>query len=229
MHNGCTRLFWKLTGEINVAQGKLDKASRRYSGVLLSPFSLPEEKTQAQYCLAEIQYFQGNFDSASSILQKIALALSDDESNDALLLLHFIKENQAGYGNALKEYAHAALLERQKKFSEAIPVLTSIIQALPMRLSSKTRLSERRNSPLFSARTTMLLPRTKNFFPIIRRAFFATKRSLASARVYQFQLKDKDKAIHAYEELLASYPNSLFIEQSRKRIREFAGGRSVGA
>jgi outer membrane protein assembly factor BamD (BamD/ComL family) len=36
-------------------------------------------------------------------------------------------------------------------------------------------------------------------------------------------LKDKEKAIHAYEELLTLYPNSLLIEQARKRIRELRG------
>ncbi len=211
------------TGEINVAQGKLDKASRRYSGVLLSPFSLPEEKTHARYRLAEIQYFQSNFDSASSMLQEIALALSDDESNDALLLLHFIKENQAGYGGALKEYARAALLERQKKFSEAIPVLTSIVQGFADAPLVESALIRKAELSVVLGQNNDALASYQKLLSDYPKSIFRDKAQFGIGSIYQFQLKDKDKAIRAYEELLASYPNSLLIEQSRKRIRELRG------
>ena len=211
------------TGEINVAQWKLDKASRRYSGVLLSPFSLPEEKTHARYRLAEIQYFQSNFDSASSMLQEIALALSDDESNDALLLLHFIKENQAGYGGALKEYARAALLERQKKFSEAIPVLTSIVQGFADAPLVESALIRKAELSVVLGQNNDALASYQKLLSDYPKSIFRDKAQFGIGSIYQFQLKDKDKAIRAYEELLASYPNSLLIEQSRKRIRELRG------
>jgi tetratricopeptide (TPR) repeat protein len=211
------------TGEINVAQGKLDKASRRYAGVLSSPFSLPEEKTHARYCLAEIQYFQGNFDSASSILQEIALALSDDESNDALLLLHFIKENQAGYGGALKEYSRAVLLERQKKISEAIPVLTSIVQGFADAPLVESALIKKAELSVVLGQNNDALASYQKLLSDYSKSIFRDKAQFGIGEIYQFQFKDKDKAIHAYEELLALYPNSLLIEQSRKRIRELRG------
>ena len=211
------------TGEITVAQGKLDKASHRYSSVLLSPFALPEEKTHARYCLGEIQYFQGNFDSASSILQQIALALSDDESNDALLLLHFIKENQAGFGSALKEYASAALLERQKKFSEAIPLLTSIVQAFANAPLVDDALIKKAELSVVVGQKNEALAAYQKLLSDYPKSILRDKAQFGIGEVYQFQLKEKDKAIHAYEELLASYPNSLLIEQARKRIRELRG------
>ncbi len=211
------------TGEINVAQGKLEKAAHRYSGVLLSPFSLPEEKTQARYCLAEIQYFQGNFDSASSILQEIAKALSDDESNDAILLLHFIKENQAGYRDALKEYARAALLERQKKFSEAIPVLTSIVQVFADAPLVENALIKKGELSVVVGQNSEALASYQKLLSDYPKSILRDRAQFGIGELFQFQLKDKEKAIHAYEELLASYPNSLLIEQARKRIRELRG------
>jgi len=211
------------TGEIAVAQGKLDKASHRYSSVLLSPFALPEEKTEARYCLAEIQYFQGNFDSASSILLEIAQALSDDESNDALLLLHFMKENQAGYSDALKEYAHAALLERQKRFSEAIPVLASIVQAFADAPCVDNALIKKAELSIVVGKSNEALAAYQKLLSDYPKSIFRDKAQFGIGEVYQFQLKDKEKAIHAYEELLTLYPNSLLIEQARKRIRELRG------
>jgi tetratricopeptide (TPR) repeat protein len=211
------------TGEINIAQGKLDKAAHRYSSVLLSPFALPEEKTHARYCLAEIQYFQCSFDSASSILQEIAQALSDDESNDALLLLHFIKENQAGFSDALKEYARAALLERQKKFSEAISVLASIVQAFADAPLVENALIKKAELSVIVGQNNEALASYQKLLSDYPKSIFRDKAQFGIGEVYQFQLKDKEKAIHAYEELLASYPNSLLIEQARKRIRELRG------
>ena len=211
------------TGEITVAQGKLDEASHRYSSILLSPFALPEEKTQARYCLAEIQYFQGNFDSASSILQEIAQVLSDDEANDALLLLHFIKENQAGYTGALREYARAALLERQKKFSEAIPVLSSLVQAFADAPLVENALIKKAELSVVVGQNNEALTSYQKLLSDCPKSIFRDRAQFGIGEVYQFQLKDKEKAIHAYEELLASYPNSLLIEQARKRIRELRG------
>ncbi|MGA7160318.1 MAG: tetratricopeptide repeat protein [Bacteroidota bacterium] len=211
------------TGEINVVQGKLDKAAYRYSEILSSENALPEEKTRARFHLAEIQYFQCNFDSASKILDGIAQALADDESNDALLLLHFIRENRSGYVDALKEYSRASLLERQKKFSEAIPVLASIVQAFPdapladNALIKKAKLSTAigQNSDALSSYQKLL-----NDYP---KSILRDKAQFGIGDVYQFQLKEKEKAIQAYEELLAFYPNSLLVEQARKRIRELRG------
>ena len=41
--------------------------------------------------------------------------------------------------------------------------------------------------------------------------------------VYESRLKDKKKAIEAYEAVLANYPASLFVEEARKRIRILRG------
>ena len=211
------------TGEINVAEGKLEKAAHRYSSAMSSPFALPEEKTQAQFHLAEIQYFECRFDSASSILREIAQTLSDDESNDAILLLHFIKENQAGYADALKEYARAALLERQMKFSEAIPVLTSIVQAFADAPLVENALIKKAELSVVVGQNNEALAAYQKLLSDYPKSILRDKAQFGIGEVYQFQLKEKDKAIHAYEEFLASYPNSLLIEQARKRIRELRG------
>ncbi len=211
------------TGEINVAQGKLDKASRRYAGVAASPLSLPEEKMHARYCIAEIQYFQGNCDSASSILQELAKALSDDQSNDALILLHIIRENQAGYNSALKEFARAALLERQKKFSEAIPLLTSIVQEYADAPLVENALIKKAELSVVLGRHNDALASYQKLLSDYPKGILRDKAQFGVGELYQYQFNDKEKAIHAYEDLLATYPNSLLIEKARKRIRDLRG------
>ena len=41
--------------------------------------------------------------------------------------------------------------------------------------------------------------------------------------IYERTLKDKQKAVEAYEQLLANFPTSLFVEEARKRIRILRG------
>ena len=43
------------------------------------------------------------------------------------------------------------------------------------------------------------------------------------AEIYQTILNKKTQAIEAYEKLLAQFPNSLYVEESRKRIRLLRG------
>ena len=209
--------------ELNVTQGRLDKASIRYASVLSSPIASAGQKTQAEFRIAEIEYFQSNFDSAAASLQRITQTLSADESNDALLLLHFIKENQAGSPEALKEYARADLLGRQKKFSEAIAVLTSTIQSFPDSpladdaLIHKAELSialRQYNDALFTYQKLL------TDFP---KSILRDRAQFGLGDLYQIQLKDKEKAIQAFEEVLATYPNSLLVEEARKRVRMLRG------
>ncbi len=210
-------------GEINVARGELPKASQRYAGVLVSQFSAAAQKSQAQFRLAEIQYFENNFDSAAALLQQLTLSVSADESNDALLLLHFIRENQTEYPDALKLYAKAMLLTRQKKLSEALNAISSAIQAFteaPLAddaLIVKANLCRRLNQHVeaLSAYRKLL-----SDYPL---SIVRDRAQFGIGEIYHEHLKDKDKAIQAYEELLATYPHSLLLEEARKRIRILRG------
>lgn len=210
-------------GEINVAGGRLTEALQRYSGAASSPFATPSEITQARFRIAEIEYFQNKFDSATSALQQLSEKLSDDESNDALLLLHFIKENEDGYAEALKEYTRAELLERQKKYSEAISLFSDVVQKFsdaPLADDALVRKAELSTTIGQYADALAAYRKLGTDFP---KSILRDRAQFGVGELYRTQLKDKESAIRAYEELLTSYPNSLFVDQARKRIRELRG------
>ena len=52
------------------------------------------------------------------------------------------------------------------------------------------------------------------------------KAQMKIAQTYQHTLKDKEKAIAAYEQILTKFPNSLYVEQARKQIRHLRGDAS---
>jgi len=90
-----------------------------------------DQRTDAQFRLAEIQFFKNNFDSVLAMLAPLTENLKADESNDALILQYFVTENRFQFAEALKQYSHAELLARQFKIGEAIQELSSIIDIYP--------------------------------------------------------------------------------------------------
>lgn len=209
--------------EINVAQGKLNKAIDRYSALLASTFATAGQRTKAQYRIGEIRYFEADFDGATALLQELTQTLSSDEANDALSLLHFIKENRNGFEDALKVYARAGLLQRQRKFTEAIAMLGSLSTSFP-------------DAPLVDdaliLEAELLITLGKYHDAVITyrslitdypKSILRDRAQFGVAEVYQRHLRDKAKAIQAYEELLAAYPNSLLADEARKRIRMLRG------
>ena len=42
-------------------------------------------------------------------------------------------------------------------------------------------------------------------------------------RIYALGLRDTPKAIAAYQQLLEKFPNSIYVSEARKRVRELRG------
>jgi outer membrane protein assembly factor BamD (BamD/ComL family) len=43
------------------------------------------------------------------------------------------------------------------------------------------------------------------------------------AQIYALGLKDVPRAIAAYQQLLEKFPNSIYVSEARKRVRELRG------
>jgi tetratricopeptide (TPR) repeat protein len=212
-------------GEILLARGDLEKASERFNQAKNIPSASGEERNRATFELAELDYFQGHFDSALVKLNQLLNNLTTDIANDALLLQQFIKEHSPLAKNPqfLKDFAHAELLKRQRKFSEASAVLeqlsttsssSPIIDDVLLALGElQTKLGNPRRGISFYEKLIFDHPES-----ILR-----DKAQFSIGEVYQFRLKDTQKAIAAYQTLLENYPNSLFLDEARKRIRQLRG------
>jgi len=211
------------TAEILVAKGELTKAEERLSKVTGGPVASQGEKDRATFALAEIDYFQGSFDSALVKLNSLATNLTADIANDALLLQGFIKEHQTKNELVLKEYARAEFLERQRKLSEAAAILEKLIStetSSPIVDDALLKLGElqrKMGDPMHALSTYQRLI-TEHPESILR-----DEAQFGIGEIYQLELKDKQRAIAAYEELLEKYPTSLYLDEVRKRIRQLRG------
>ena len=118
-------------GQVLTARGDTAAAMSRYLTVARVPSATPDQSDEANFRLAELEYFGGQFTAAIQRLDSLSLNLKADFANDALALRAFLQENAATSPQALAEFARADFLARQRKNSEAIVLFQEIVRKFP--------------------------------------------------------------------------------------------------
>ncbi|MBI2429147.1 MAG: tetratricopeptide repeat protein [Ignavibacteriales bacterium] len=213
-------------GDINIAQGKLDDALKRFATMNRSPYSNQEQQSFSQYRLAEIQFFKNDFDSALATLQPLTQNLKADETNDALILQYFITENQFQFRDALKQFARAELLARQFKMSEAVNEFSSIVDLYSAAPLADDALLKKAEYQIQLRQFNQALASYRKLLDDFKLSTEKDKTYFRMGELYQMYLNDKQNAIKSYEVILEKYPFSLFVEEARKRIRMLRGDAS---
>jgi tetratricopeptide (TPR) repeat protein len=207
--------------EIHTAKNDLSKARVEYSG--LSKGAPDQYRDMILFRLAELDYFEARFDSASALLQRISTNASNDLTNDALQLLYFVQENKAAGQPALTDFSAADLLVRQRKYSEALVRYQSVVTRYPSSTLADDALMRSGEMQLLLNRVDDALAQFRRVINDMPSSIMRDKAQMRIGEVYENRLKNKQKAIEAYEEVLANYPTSLYVEDARKRIRALRG------
>ncbi len=210
-------------GDINISRGKLEEAQKKFLAVNASPYANQDQKNTAQLRLAEIRFFNNNFDSTLLLLQPLTENLRADESNDALMLQYFITENKFQFVDALKLYAHAEFLARQFKTAEAIRQFSEIVDLYPVAPLADDALLRKAEYSIQLHRYDDALSAYQKLLENYKGSIERDKTQFKIGEVYQFFLNNKEKAIKAYEVILEQFPFSLFTEEARKKIRQLRG------
>ncbi|OGU57329.1 MAG: hypothetical protein A2V66_03005, partial [Ignavibacteria bacterium RBG_13_36_8] len=196
---------------------KLDQAEKYLQKAIEFKQDINKQQTYARYLEAKIDFWQNNFHDASRLLSEFTKDLSNELSNDAvelLLLTNIMKVDSVN----LSVYSRADLLLYQKKYSPALETFNSL--AL-----SETNIIIRELSKLNIVQILI----SQNKFPeaiaqlheIInsdKSKIFADKALFLLAQIYQYGFKNSIKALSIYENLLAKYPNSLYLDKARENI-----------
>jgi outer membrane protein assembly factor BamD (BamD/ComL family) len=207
--------------EVQTAKNDLRRAGDEYDRLL--NVAAAQYRDRALFRLAELNYYEARFDSATSLLQRISTNVNDDLTNDALQLLYFLQENQPAGAKALADFASADLLMRQHKYSEAL----ALFQAVTVRYPTTSLVDD---ATMRMGELQVLLNHTNDallvFHKVAEEMPTSILRDRAQMRIgelYENRLKNKQKAIEAYEQVLVNFPNSMFVEEARKRIRTLRG------
>jgi cellulose synthase operon protein C len=210
--------------EVLTAKGDTAGAALHLSTVVNAPNALPDQHDEASYRLAELEYFGGNFSSATVRLEGISANLQANFANDALGLQVFLQENKTTAEAALKQFARADFLARQRHYPEAIALFLRVIEQYPQTLLVDDALMKTASLQAKAGLYTDAIASYERLLAQFKESSIALDRAQFNiGDVYQYGLHDKNRALEAYEKLLADYPQSLLTTQARRRIRELRG------
>ncbi len=211
-------------GRVHVARGDTARAVDRFRVVAAAPDALPDQSDEANFRLAEIDYFGGRTDAAIKILDGIAVNLKADYANDALRLQAFLEENVTTAPEALRAVARGEFLARQGKNSEAVAVLQEVITSYPQAPLVDDALMLIGSLQASAGLVTDAIASYERLLTQFKESSIAVDRAqFRLGELYQYGTRDYGKAIAAYEKLLADYPGSVLAAQARKRIRKLRG------
>ena len=200
---------------ISISKGDLADAKEKCQELLQEQ----PEILAYQIKLAQILFYQGEFDETDSRLREIVkkLPMNDAAVNDMLdvmaILIGF-RHNQEEFG----DFAKAQLNIQQNKRTEALEKLNALFDTNEIYIADMCRYQ--------SAWLTFLQGETENtkiqLSAIINETIFRELAHIFQAEILDYIEKDISGAIDSYLEFLELYPQSIYYDDVRLRLRELA-------
>ncbi len=208
-------------GEVQIARNDLVAARKEFERTTEIPLVIYQD--QAVFKLAELNYFEAQFDTSLSLLKRFDTNLNTDFTNDALQLQYFIQENKTSSLPALIEFAKADLQMRQRKYPESLNHFRDIVKQYPTALLVDDAMMKIGELHLGLKQTNEAIAVFRFIVDSIQLSILKDKAQFRIAEITENVLHNKAQAITTYEKLLEQFPNSLYAEQARKRIRLLRG------
>ena len=231
--------------DIELYMGDVWEATLHYSQV---EKDLPNDiiGQSAKFNNAKLSFYIGEFEWAKSQLDVLRAATSKLIANDAMYFSLLISDNEAEEEELdegdeeeedipalfrssttdnlpLRYYAKADFLIFQNKDDEAIKMLDSVLVADPYgKLADdvyfqKAKIAIKQKDYLGAEN---LLQEILKSYPT---ELLGDDAAYLMAQLYDYYLKDSNKAMEYYQKVLKDYSDSLFTTDARKRYRELRG------
>jgi len=169
-------------------------------------------------------YLSGELDSLANITVTLLplLGVQHPAFNDAVELANFVTANyteaDATGQRAFREFVRSEAFIRQNKLSEALDVLTNLLQTspqVPCAAPARFRLMQ----VYLQFRQWIDAEQLAEFF-VTKPGEFSDQVVFMCAELADRRDLDLKRAEHWYEVLLEKFPNSLRVDAARKRLRE---------
>jgi tetratricopeptide (TPR) repeat protein len=212
-----TILSYKGLAGIEINRYNLSKAMDFYNMILSAPRVNNEDKNFSSLMKAKIEFWQGNFPESSKLLRDVVKNLADNNTNDAIELSLIINTTKNDSLNLL-QFAKAELLAQQNKFDEAKEIYSTLIKnqnLLTIRDISLIRYAE---MLIALDKLPEAIAQLKEISDLKDKNVYSDEALLLLGKVYQFGVKDLMQAQESYENLLANFPNSLYLDDARENI-----------
>jgi tetratricopeptide (TPR) repeat protein len=211
-------------GDILLLNGDIWEASLKYSQVEKAYKHDPIGQ-EAKFRNAKVGFYTGDFKWAQAQLDVLKGATSKLIANDAMALSLLISENQAEDSSnvAMRMFARADLLSFRNKNDQAMTVLDSINKLFPNDPLSDDILMKRANIVLKQGRYEDAIVYYQKVVTNYGADILADEALYDMAVIYDEKLKNKEKAMALYQDLMLKYPGSTFVVEGRKRYRALRG------
>lgn len=210
-------------GEIYLLKDQLDSAHTHYEKSLKDPLAQPVYE-ELCFRLADVYFYKGDLEQSTELYQKLVNDFPKGMFvNNSLERLNLIKDNLDMNRPFLKDFSRALLLEYQENFSEAEKLFEKIAQAKVSTLSDAALMEK-----------SSLLRKEKDFkssileyqslndkFPQSPYLPLALK---SIGEIYMQDLKENQKAKETFEHFLKTFPNSLYVQEVREKLKALSGG-----
>ncbi len=209
--------------EIYLMKGNINEAEKTFSQLLQIPSLGNQERNEARLQLAQIQYYKGNFDSASVLLQTLVQDLRSDEANDALQLQSFIEQYKTSSRQELQVYAKAELCIKQKKYTEAVGMLDEIEKEFPNSVLLEFVFLKKGEIFSLLRQYQNAITHYQKLLEVYPKGIVCEQALFRIGKIYQNNIKNTAKSIEVYEQFLSQYPQSILTDEVRKQVRILRG------
>jgi len=211
-------------GDIYLLKGEPWESTLLYSQVEKANQSHPLGY-DAKLRNARLNYFTGNFSLAKGHLDILKKNTTRDISNDAIALGMLITDNTAldTTDQVMQEFANIELLIFQNKKEQAKSELEIMLQKYEHHSVTDEIYWLISKLVLEAGNEQMSLEYLDKILAGYSYDILADDAAFKKAEIYDFQLKDVEKAKELYQQFLVEYPGSMFSAEARKRFRQLRG------
>lgn len=178
------------------------------------------KQEEIKFKLTELEFYRGNFEDAQAEYNQVIADFPKGlYVNNCLERVLIIGENLEMDRPLLSVFAQAEMDKTQGKDEDAIFSLNQIISAKSEKLSDLAEL-EKGKIYMKEKKFPESLKAFQELLEKYPQSFFCAEAQKLIGDVYNYHLKDKTKAIEAYQKLLKDYDRSVWVDEARDELQK---------
>lgn len=212
-------------GECYFAEGNLTLAREWFNRPLKEKELPATAKISALYYLAELDIVDGQLAAARTKLEELLdlknANIKEQELtlvNDALEWLLLLEENSSDSAS-LAMYTKTILLEKERRYEKGISILDSLIAAYPDAPIISSAWIQKARFYEYQENYQQAIASYRKIIADHGESFYVDLAKMKIGDVYTYHLNDPTQGMREYEEFLVEYPQSIYLEDVRRKIR----------
>ena len=202
---------------ISLQEGNIDAAIELLNELTATRNVQPEDLNRYRFLLSKIYFWKCDFKTSLKYLNELTSNKQDDSANDGIELTLLI--NAANKDSiSLSKIAEADFLLFRKKYPEAGEIYEKISETPGLFYLSDYAGMKYIETLLFANEIPQAISSLEKIVEKEIPGIFADKAVFLLGEIYQYAVKDNEKASGAYEKLLEEFPGSLYFDRCRANL-----------